>query len=111
LRRAVNKEVLDQNPHFKTSSTSLALQIEDSCGAVEDEILVEEANSNSGQITTDNADFPFVCFVCRINVLEAAETIQTYYGCYFYAVIYTRTRILPRKGFGGRLTVIGIATF
>lgn len=74
-------------------------------------MLVEEANSNSGQITTDKADFPFVCFVCRINVLEAVETIQAHYGCYFYAVIYTRTGILPRKGFGVRLTVIGIATF
>lgn len=75
MRRAVNEEVLDQNPHFKTSSTSLALQIKDSYGAVEDEWLVEEANSNSGQITTDKADFPFVCFVCRINVLEAVKTI------------------------------------
>lgn len=43
----------------------------------------EEANSNSGQITTDKGDFPFVCFVCRINVLEAVETIQAHYGCYF----------------------------
>lgn len=66
---------------------------------------------NSGQITTDKADFPFVALFCRINVLEAVETIQAHYGCYFYAVIYTRTGILPRMGFGGRLTVIGIATF
>lgn len=56
-------------------------------------------------------DFPFVCLVCRINVLEALEAIQAYYGCYFYGVIYKCTGILPRKGFGGRLTVIGIATF
>lgn len=90
LRRAVKKEVLDHNPHVRISSTSLALQIEDYCGAVEDEMLVEEANSNSGQITTDKADIPFVCFICRINVLEAIENIQAHYGCYFYAVIYTR---------------------
>lgn len=74
-------------------------------------MLVEEANSNSGQITTDKADIPFVCFICRINVLEAIENIQAHYGCYFYAVIYTRTGTLLRKGFEGRLTVIGIATF
>ena len=67
--------------------------------------------SNSGQIITLTGELPFVCLVCMSNVLEALETIPGYYGCYFYAVIYRRMGILPRKGFEGRLTVIGIAQF
>jgi hypothetical protein len=46
-----------------------------------------------------------------INVLEALEAIPDHYDGYFYAVIYSRTGILPRKGFEGRLTVIDIAQF
>jgi hypothetical protein len=75
LRRAVKNEVLDHNLYVRISSTSLALQTEDYCRAVEDEMLVEEANSNTSQITTDKADIPFICFICRINVLEAIKNI------------------------------------
>jgi hypothetical protein len=53
----------------------------------------------------------FVWSVCMINVLETVETIQAQYKSYFYAVIYKCTRIPPRKGVRGRVTVRGIACF